>query len=121
MAAGDPPERDDSGRLDALSARIEAMRAARRPQRRVQGDMSTAALAWRMVTELVLGLLIGAGMGWGIDGVFATTPVFLLVFGLLGFAAGVRTMMRSADEVRRRGARGAGEETAGRSGGDGSA
>jgi ATP synthase protein I len=66
--------------------------------------MSAAALAWRMVTELVIGVLMGAGIGWGIDGVAGTLPLFLLIFGLLGFAAGVRTMMRSAAEVQRRGA-----------------
>ena len=55
-----------------------------------------------MVIELVVGMAMGVGMGWGLDSLFGTMPAFLILFGLLGFAAGVRTMMRSADEVNRR-------------------
>jgi ATP synthase protein I len=128
MPVDEPPEDEARTRLEALEQRIRAAREARRPKPRASNDMSTAALAWRMVTELVLGLLIGAGMGWGIDGVLGTAPLFLLILGLLGFAAGVRTMMRSAEEVRRRGARGAAgagpgatDESAGEPGDDRSA
>jgi ATP synthase protein I len=104
MPVDKPPEKGRS-RLEALEDRIRAARDARRPKPRASNDMSSVALAWRMVTELVLGVLIGAGIGWGIDGAVGTMPLFLLIFGLLGFAAGVRTMMRSADEVGRRNAR----------------
>jgi ATP synthase protein I len=105
MPVDDGPNGPDRARLDALDARIRAAQDARRPQRsRAAGDMSSAALAWRMVTELVIGVLLGAGIGWGIDGAAGTMPLFLLIFGMLGFAAGVRTMMRSAAEVTRRGA-----------------
>ncbi|MEM9012336.1 MAG: AtpZ/AtpI family protein [Pseudomonadota bacterium] len=55
-----------------------------------------------MVTELVVGMLMGLGIGWGIDAVAGTLPVFLALFGLLGFAAGVRTMMRTATEMQGR-------------------
>ena len=96
----------DKGRFDEVQARIDALRAARAPKRNPASEKFTAAsLAWRMVTELVVGVLIGAAIGWVIDGALATKPLFLLIFGLLGFAAGVRTVMRSADEVRRRNAR----------------
>jgi ATP synthase protein I len=54
-----------------------------------------------MVTELVAGMLLGLGIGWGLDALFGTAPIFLVVFALLGFAAGVRTMLRTAEEVRR--------------------
>ena len=109
MPVDEPPEPGRS-RLEALEGRIRAARDARRAKTRASNDISSAALAWRMVTELVLGLLIGAGIGWGIDGALGASPIFLLVFGLLGFAAGVRTMMRSAEEIRRRGERWAAQE-----------
>jgi ATP synthase protein I len=95
----------DRQRFEDVQARIDALRAARAPSRNAASDKFTAAsLAWRMVTELVVGVLIGAAIGWVIDGALATKPLFLLIFGLLGFAAGIRTVMRSADEVRRRNA-----------------
>lgn len=87
-----------------LDARIAAAKAARVPVRSVAAQKFSAAnLAWRMVTELVVGVLLGAAIGWGIDSLLGSLPIFLLIFGLLGFAAGVRTMMRSADEIQRRG------------------
>ena len=54
-----------------------------------------------MVTELVVGMLLGLAVGLGLDALFGTRPVFLVLFALLGFAAGVRTMLRTADEVKR--------------------
>jgi ATP synthase protein I len=53
-----------------------------------------------MVIELVVGMVLGLAIGFGLDALFGTRPVFLVVFALLGFAAGVRTMLRTANEVR---------------------
>jgi ATP synthase protein I len=104
---------DEKAALNDLQARIDATRAARRPKRNPGADkFNAAALAWRMVTELVVGVLLGAGIGWGLDSVAGTLPLLLILFTLLGFAAGVRTMLRSADEMRRRDAR-AGEAAQG--------
>ncbi len=57
---------------------------------------------WRMVTELVVGMLMGLGIGYGLDHLLGTLPLFLIIFIMLGFAAGVRTMMRTAEEVQRK-------------------
>ena len=53
-----------------------------------------------MVTELVSGLLIGVGLGYGLDVLFGTLPIFLVVFTLLGFVAGVNVMMRTSKEIQ---------------------
>jgi ATP synthase protein I len=53
-----------------------------------------------MVTELVAGMGLGVGIGYGLDSLFGTIPLFLMLFAILGFAAGVRTMMRTADDVK---------------------
>ena len=55
-----------------------------------------------MVIELVAGLAIGFGIGYGLDAVFGTQPLFLVIFILFGFAAGVNVMLRSAKEVQRK-------------------
>lgn len=57
-------------------------------------------MAWRLVIELVAGLGIGFGIGYGLDIYLGTLPWLLIVFTLLGFIAGVRTMMRSAEEMQ---------------------
>jgi ATP synthase protein I len=91
-----------SERLKRLEDRIAAAKAAREePKRAHRKEFTQGSLAWRMVTELVVGMLLGLAMGYGLDALFGTRPVFLVVFVLLGFAGGVRTMLRTAEEVRR--------------------
>jgi len=91
---------DDKAKMDALSARLEAVKEVHAPKPRVPDHHSQAQLAWRMVIELVAGLVIGFGVGYGLDVLFGTSPWFMIVFIFLGFAAGVKTMMRSAAEVQ---------------------
>lgn len=91
----------DRARLDALEKRIATMKAADAPREAHQKkDYSQANLAWRMVIELVAGLGIGFLIGYGLDRLFGTLPIFLVVFIFAGLAAGVKTMMRSAKEVQ---------------------
>ena len=90
-------------RLDELDRRIAAARDAGRPKPRADRDKYAAmSMGWRMVIELVVSVMVGAAMGWGLDWLFGTLPLFLIVMVLMGFAAGVRTMMRSAEEMQRK-------------------
>jgi ATP synthase protein I len=90
-------------RLKRLEDRIAAARAGRaEPPRGAHGKFTQGSLAWRMVSELVVGTLLGLAIGFGLDALFGTRPLFLVVFALLGLAAGVRTMIRTADEVRKK-------------------
>ncbi len=54
------------------------------------------AMGFRLSSELVAGVLVGAGLGWGFDRLLSTSPWGLIVFLLLGFTAGVISVMRSA-------------------------
>lgn len=90
----------DPKRLDALDQKLEAAKKARQPKPREESHISGAQAGWRMVTELVVGLLLGFGIGFGIDHLADTGPWFMLIFTLFGFAAGVRTMMRTAQEIQ---------------------
>jgi ATP synthase protein I len=58
-------------------------------------------VAWRMIIELVTGMVIGMGIGYGLDVLFGTLPVFLIIFALFGFAAGIKTMLRTADQMKK--------------------
>ena len=95
-------EPDQSERLAQLEARINAIKAKDAPKPHQETHYSQAHLAWRMVIELVAGLLIGFGMGYGLDSLFGTLPIFLVIFTLLGLAAGIKTMMRSAQEIQQK-------------------
>lgn len=89
--------------LRRLEARLERARAAQAPPPPKEEHYTLANLAWRMVIELVAGLAIGFGIGMGLDALFGTRPVLLVLFTLLGFAAGVNVMVRTAREVGRTG------------------
>ena len=110
---GAPQDRD--ARLAELEQRIRAARKPGEPERRGHAGEKYHAMstAWRMILELVLGVAVGTALGWGIDWLAGTMPVFSILFGLLGFGAGVRVMMQTAEEVNRRAARER-TETAGR-------
>lgn len=88
--------------LGALAAKIDAAKEARRPKAaRKSGSFSAAGYGWRMTIDMVAGVLVGAAMGWGLDSLLGTMPLFLIVMVLFGFAAGVRVMLRSAAEYQR--------------------
>lgn len=88
----------DAERLRALEIRL-GEKAKEEPPSRGEEHFSQANMAWRMVTELVAGLGIGFLIGFGLDYVTGLRPVFMVVFVLLGLAAGIKTMMRTANEI----------------------
>ena len=97
---------DRKAALERLSQRIDAAKGSDDADRpKIEEHHSQAQLAWRMVIELVVGIAVGFGMGYGMDALFGTMPLFLVVMTLLGFVAGVRTMLRSAEEVQKEAAK----------------
>lgn len=101
MSNGDQP--DD---LDRRRADLERALAARRPERQAaDGDAKTGGLAGmgtalRLSSEFIAGVLGGALIGWVLDKFAGTGPWGLIVFLLLGFAAGVLNVLRSAGLVQ---------------------
>ncbi|NNL17224.1 MAG: AtpZ/AtpI family protein [Boseongicola sp.] len=93
---------DPKARLDALERKLADKRAEYAPKPHMDEHYSQAQQAWRMVIELVAGLGIGFGMGYGLDAAFGTEPFLMVIFTLLGFAAGIQTMMRTANELNGR-------------------
>ena len=59
-----------------------------------QSDRSLVNMFSRVAAELLAGLLIGAGVGWTIDHWLETKPWFLVIFFLLGGAAGILNLWR---------------------------
>ena len=91
---------DQQERMARLEERIEAAKLAQAPKPRVDEHYSLANQAWRMVIELVAGLAIGFGIGYGLDVLLGTKPFLMVIFIFLGLAAGIKTMIRSAQEIQ---------------------
>ena len=90
----------DPDQLRALEDRIAKARGVAPKGSEPQPAYSQAQHVWRMVIELVSGLLVGFAIGYGLDRLFGTLPILLVIFTLLGFAAGVRVMIRTAQELQ---------------------
>lgn len=56
-------------------------------------------IAMRLSSELVAGVLLGAGMGWFLDWLFGTLPICLVVFTGLGTIAGVKNVLRATQAM----------------------
>jgi len=112
LVSGDEAGETESERLRRLEAKIAAAKGQEKPRAHNEEHYSQAHLAWRMVTELVAGLGIGLLIGMGLDSLFGTAPILMVVFIGLGLAAGIRVMMRTADEVGKRAPGGRGTDSA---------
>tara|TARA_B100001059_G_scaffold212306_1_gene227244 strand:+ start:304 stop:660 length:357 start_codon:yes stop_codon:yes gene_type:complete len=98
----DSPDPDDpAARLKALEEKLASRRTTAQVDAPKDGHYQ-GQLAWRMVIELVAGLGIGFGIGYSLDRFFGTLPIFLVIFVLFGLAAGIKTMLRSAEEVQKK-------------------
>jgi ATP synthase protein I len=108
---GDARERSDregpSAEEAALSARLRRLGDRLRrvhpvppsesgPGQPQAADPSAIARGFRLSVELVAGVLLGAAIGWLIDRGLGISPWGMIVFLLLGFAAGVLNVMRAA-------------------------
>ena len=102
-----PDEAALSERLGNLDQRLSKLRGHRKNETDQSGDgsgdgaarASAMARGFRLSSELIAGVAVGALIGWGFDHLLSTSPWGLIVFFLLGFAAGVINVMRSAGVI----------------------
>ena len=87
-----------SARLRRLGERLALQRVSRPAETDTgpRSDPSAIARGFRLSTELVAGVLVGAFIGWALDKWLGISPWGMIVFLLLGFAAGVVNVMRAA-------------------------
>lgn len=106
--AADPDEAELAARLRRLGEKLDAAAprraASREPEDVPQPNAAGFARAMRMSGEFVGGVVVGALLGWLIDWLAGTSPCGLIVFLLLGFAAGVFNVMRAAGLMAQPGA-----------------
>ncbi len=103
----DAEKRED----EALKARLEKLQSAvsgarggiQAEEKREEAQMAAGqdngrmmSLAFRMVSDLVGGILAGVGIGWVLDRALSTSPFLLILFSLLGTAAGFYNVVKAA-------------------------
>jgi ATP synthase protein I len=102
-AAGGSDAERLSKRLHDLSERIEAETAEHAPPKGPgPGDQgSRYGVAFRLASEFVAAVLVGAGLGWLLDRLAGTSPFGLIILLLLGFGAGILNMARASQRMAR--------------------
>ena len=95
-----------SARLRHLGEKLDHEKASHRiehaPAAGPTTDASAMARGLRLSSELVAGVLVGGLIGWLLDRWLGISPWAFIIFLLLGFAAGVLNVMRSAGVVAER-------------------
>jgi ATP synthase protein I len=95
-----PSDADLARRLNRLSRELDTEREERAAETKpARTDTTNYAAAFRLASEFVAGVVVGALLGWGLDRLAGTSPWGLIGFVLLGFAAGVLNVVRAASQM----------------------
>jgi ATP synthase protein I len=95
-------------RADALGQKLDGVRgpAETKAKRAVQTAEDNAARsnalgqAFRISVDLIVGVGVGGGVGWLLDGTFGTRPWCLVAGLFVGFAAGMMNVVRTARQMQ---------------------
>jgi ATP synthase protein I len=98
------PTGTQNGVTRDLASRIAQARKERLDQAGPGGaagdkDMTGLARGMRIGTEFIAAVLVGAVIGYIVDALAGTGPWAMLVFVLLGFAAGIMNVIRVVAEM----------------------
>lgn len=84
--------------LARLDTRLDAFAAGREPKNAYQ-DARSAGDGYRLLAELIGGVLGGLGLGWGFDQLVHTSPLGMIVGLLGGLTASVFVIVRQAGQM----------------------
>jgi ATP synthase protein I len=89
-------------RADAIDKRLEEVRARNAPKSNVDPRQRGQAMGQglRIAVDLVVGVAFGGFVGWWLDRYFGTAPWLMVVLLILGFAAGMMNVIRTARRMQ---------------------
>jgi len=85
--------------LEDLDKRLRDARGNEKGAHDQTGRGTAMGIAMRFASELVAGLLVGLAIGWSLDTWLDTAPIFILVFFVLGMAAGILNVVRTSQRL----------------------
>lgn len=92
---GGDRNRPSPERLEKLGDRLKKAQVTVDERSRPRQRQSNAlGVAFRITTELVAAVVVGVGIGWGLDKWLDSKPWFLILFFFVGVAAGVMNVYR---------------------------
>lgn len=97
MAVDDPsqdPELPQDARLDSLEERLKRAQQDEAARTGKRQKNPSVRIAEQLFGHLVGAPAGGALLGWGLDTLFGTFPLFFLLLMFFGFGVGLRNVMR---------------------------
>ena len=88
---------------DQFKTRLEIAkkRISEKNQDNKNDNPSSIGTAFKLSTELVAAVAVGAIIGFIFDKTFGTTPWFILIFFFVGVVAGINNVIRSAKKMQK--------------------
>ena len=88
---------------DQFKTRLEIAkkRISEKNQDKKNENPSSIGTAFKLSTELVAAVAVGAIIGFIFDKTFGTTPWFILIFFFVGVIAGITNVIRSAKKMQK--------------------
>jgi ATP synthase protein I len=88
-------------RASELGKRLDEVHARKLPPAGNARSRGTAlGEAFKIVAELMVGVVVGGGLGWALDRALGSAPWLMMLFLILGFAAGLSNVVRTARKMQ---------------------
>jgi ATP synthase protein I len=88
-------------RASELGKRLDEVHARKLPPAGNARSRGTAlGEAFKIVAELMVGVVVGGGVGWALDRALGSAPWLMMLFLILGFAAGLSNVVRTARKMQ---------------------
>lgn len=86
--------------LESLDARLDAFEARKAAEKPVRADHEKSSQdGYRLLADLIGGVLVGLGLGWGLDQFVGTTPWGMVGGLLIGMGASIFSVVRKATKL----------------------
>ncbi len=86
---------DDMRRVEALEARVNAARKSAEKPDSNQVSQRQTNVAYRVLVDIIAGLLVGGFLGYWLDRWWGTAPYMLVTMIFLGFVGGANNAWRA--------------------------
>ncbi len=85
--------------LEDIDSRLRRAREREKPGDGLKTPTSNLGRAFTLAVEMAAALAVGGGIGWYLDKWLDTKPWLLVVFLIIGIAAGVKNVMRQVKRI----------------------
>lgn len=87
--------------LKDLKDKVKKIESELEKKKKIERSVSPLGVAMKMGTEFVAAVFVASLIGFYIDKWLETTPIFILIFFLIGSVAGILNVVRSSKMINK--------------------